>query len=145
MVLVGRRTLCERIATALDDDRVVVLVGPPGIGKSVLAAWFCLDQPAVWIDASMSLDRDALAAASTGLRSEAELVVIDGVATSEPADRLAEVVAALTPQSCSPAGSPCWTAGGTSPCPRWRTRTGPLWCADTSCGRGGWPPSRPQS
>ena len=49
MVLVGRRTLCERIATALDDDRVIVLVGPPGIGKSVLAAWFCPDQPAVWI------------------------------------------------------------------------------------------------
>jgi len=91
MFLFGRERERETITAALAESRLVVLVGPPGIGKSALAASFCVDRPVLWIDASGSLAAETLEGATTGRRDAAELVVIDDVAAGEPLDRLRSV------------------------------------------------------
>lgn len=92
MFLIGRETERDQVTAALAASGVVALVGPAGIGKSALAAAFCLDRPVLWIDARGSLGVEGLAAATTGRRDLAELVVIDGVAAHEPQARLTAVV-----------------------------------------------------
>ncbi|MCP4810725.1 MAG: hypothetical protein GY913_10525 [Proteobacteria bacterium] len=92
MLLTGRQTDQDRVAAALDASRVVVLVGPAGIGKSALAASFCVDRPVLWIDARASLAPAALPGATTGLRDVAELVVLDGIRADESPDRLADLL-----------------------------------------------------
>ena len=90
--LVGREQELEAVTAELARSRVVVLVGPAGVGKSALAAALCIDRPVLWIDARDSLAEHALPRATTGRRDSAELVVVDGVAEHEPAERIAELL-----------------------------------------------------
>ena len=92
MFLFGRERERETITATLAESRLVVLVGPPGVGKSALAASFCVDRPVLWIDASGSLAAETLEGATTGRRDAAELVVVDDVAAGEPFDRIRSVV-----------------------------------------------------
>jgi tetratricopeptide (TPR) repeat protein len=92
MHLFGRERERAAITEALGASRVVVLVGPPGIGKSALAASFCVDRPALWIDASGSLAAETLESATTGRRDAADLVVIDDVAADESPERIQAVI-----------------------------------------------------
>ena len=51
-MLVGRAHLIESVSAALRRSYRLCLVGPPGVGKSALAAALCLDRPVVWVDAT---------------------------------------------------------------------------------------------
>lgn len=95
MHLFGREVERAAIAEALASHRAVVLTGPSGIGKSALAASFCMDQAALWIDARISLHGDVLSLAATGRRDQARLAVIDDVSPDEPPERIQSLIEEL--------------------------------------------------
>lgn len=77
--MIDRSDAQARLATALDENPVVALLGPRQCGKSTLARELADKRNAHWFDLESAADRAALQQAELTLKPLTGLVVIDEV------------------------------------------------------------------